>query len=305
MESKFDIDAIYRVAKLYALGADRRDHELWKQILTEDCIIEGPGFRAEGIDANLANLNVLEQLFLSTRHRVDNQLMTVSGNRATGITYCTVDHKREVDGEVELLSWSIRYQDELIRGDSGWRFTRRQLVLDWEEIRRIGGSVPTIQRKQPFFDERVTVAQLVYNYALGIDTQNWTLFRSIFTDEIYMDFESWNGIKPYKIAVDDLVRNISVYFAGLDSTQHSLSNPQVQVTGNKARCVVYMQAEHFLCDEVPNRRFVIGGYYTDELVNTEMGWKIQSVKLTVLWERGDKTFMDNAPILGMTRLEGR
>mgnify|MGYP003739958583 CR=1 FL=1 len=42
--------------------------------------------------------------------------------------------------------------------------------------------------------------------------------------------------------------------------------------------------------------------YTDDLVRAGGGWKIVSVKLTVLWTRGDKSFMDDAHERGAMRL---
>ncbi len=77
---------------------------------------------------------------------------------------------------------------------------------------------------------------------------------------------------------------------------------KLTIDGDRARCVVYMQAEHFLNDAEPARRFVIGGYYTDELVRDGDQWKIVAVTLKVLWTRGDKSFMDDAHIRGAKRL---
>lgn len=297
-----DEAAIRQAAVLYAIGADRRDKALWTQVLTDGCVIEGPGFRIEGLEANLASLDRLAQLFIRTQHRVHDQLMEITNDRAVGETYCTVDHLREIDGQTELLCWSLRYQDELIRDEGSWRFISRRLLIDWEEVRPIIGSTTITDSNRKIYDDRTTVIQTVYDYAKGIDTRDWELFRSIFMDEVAMDFQSWDSIAPYIISADKLIENVRVYFAGLDATQHIMTNPQVQVNGDRARCVVYMQAEHFLDDQSPSRRFVIGGYYTNELVQTPAGWRLCSVQLTVLWASGDRSFMEDAPLRGMTRL---
>lgn len=151
-------------------------------------------------------------------------------------------------------------------------------------------------------DERITVLHTVYNYALGIDTRNWDLYRSIFADTVTMDFESWNKMPAHVIRADLLRENIRTYFAGLDATQHSMTNPQVTVAGDRAHCVVYVQAEHFLGDQQPARRFTMGGYYTNELVRFSDAWKFSSVKLTVLWTSGDRSFMDDAHERGAARM---
>ncbi|MCA8010209.1 nuclear transport factor 2 family protein [Burkholderia cenocepacia] len=297
MHTDHDEAGIRRAATIYAIGADRRDKALWAQVLSDDCVIEGPGFKTHGLEANLANLDYLGQLYTRTQHRVHNQLFTIRGDRAIGETYGTVDHLREVDGRTELVAWSLRYWDELKRDGDVWLFTSRRLILEWEEIRPVGGSDVAVR------DERITVAETVYQYATGIDTRNWAVYRSIFADEVEMDFESWNGIPRHTIRADDLVKNIRVYFAGLDGTQHSMSNPRVTIDGDRAHCVVYMQAEHFLDDKTPSRRFAIGGYYSNDLVRDGDEWKLTLVKLTVLWTHGDRSFMGDAFERGTARLE--
>jgi hypothetical protein len=135
MSIERDEAAIRRAAMLYAMGADRRDKAIWAQVLTEDIVIAGPGFKAEGLAANLSNLDFLGQLHTRTQHHVTNQLMTIEGDVATGETYCIADHLTEKDGRREVLTWAIRYQDRLVRDGDAWRFKSRTLVVDWEETR--------------------------------------------------------------------------------------------------------------------------------------------------------------------------
>ena len=154
-------------------------------------------------------------------------------------------------------------------------------------------------------EDYIDILETVYCYAAGMDTRDWSLYRSIFLDEVEMDFESWDGIAPHRIRADDLAANIAVYFAGLDATQHSMTNPRVDVQGDRAVCTMYMQAAHFLGKGPAAAEFTIGGYYTDQLVKTAAGWKLAAVKLTVFWERGSKEIMQNAFHLGTQRLQQR
>jgi len=129
--------ALRRTAELYAQGADRRDKAVWTAILTEDCVIEGPGFSMAGREAALGSLDFLASSYEATQHRIHNQIATVAGNTATGETYCTADHLYRVDGAAKLLCWSIRYQDEWRREAGVWRFARRTLIVDWQETRSV------------------------------------------------------------------------------------------------------------------------------------------------------------------------
>ena len=130
--------ALRRTAEVYAAGADRRDKVLWTEVMTEDCVIEGPGFRIAGRDAVLGSIDLLTRNFLKTQHRVHNQLVTIHGDRAEGETYSTADHLVAADGGKSLLCWSIRYQDQWRREGGAWRFSHRTLIVDWEETRTLG-----------------------------------------------------------------------------------------------------------------------------------------------------------------------
>ena len=126
-----DEAALRRAADLYAQGADRKDKQLWRSVLAEDCRIEGPGFVTEGLDATLQSIDALGQMFRSTFHKVHNQMVMIEGDRASGETYCTADHL--LNDADQLLRWTIRYVDEWRRDGEDWRFTRRKLELLWEE----------------------------------------------------------------------------------------------------------------------------------------------------------------------------
>lgn len=131
-----DEAALRRTAELYAQGADRRDKDLWRAVLAEDCVISGPGFCAEGLEANLGSIDALGQMFRATLHRIHQQVVTISGDRAEGETHCTADHLLLQQDAV--LVWAIRYADEWRKGADGtWRFTSRRLTVEWEETRPV------------------------------------------------------------------------------------------------------------------------------------------------------------------------
>ena len=130
-----DLAALRGTAELYAIGADRRDKDQWQQVLAPDCVIEGPGFRAEGIDQCLGSIDGLARMFRRTRHRIDHLAVAVEGDSAHGETWSSAEHL--MSDRDELLVWAIRYQDNWHRSSGAWRFTRRRLVLDWQEVRPV------------------------------------------------------------------------------------------------------------------------------------------------------------------------
>lgn len=153
------------------------------------------------------------------------------------------------------------------------------------------------------FTDFHAITERVYQYAYGIDTRDWTLYRCIFSDEIRTDFSSYSGEPASEQTADDWVRGVQPLFIGLDATQHSMSNPLVEVDGSRARCRMYMQAEHFLFTEHGDNSYVLGGYYDDALVRTDTGWLIEAVTLNVMWQRGNRHIMALATDLGAERLK--
>jgi len=138
-------------------------------------------------------------------------------------------------------------------------------------------------------DDVAAINRLRYEYAFGIDTRDYGLFRSVFTDQVTMDFSSYSGRPATTLSADDWVASAATLFDSLDATQHSMTNPLVDVVngGSTATQRMAMQAAHFL----NGVEFTIGGWYHDELVRTDDGWKIAAVTLNVTWRRGDESIM--------------
>ncbi len=63
--------------------------------------------------------------------------------------------------------------------------------------------------------------------------------------------------------------------------QHFLTDYHIEVSGNDAVCMSYMQARHF---NEGHSTWDLAGYYTYNLVRTDDGWKIPKYTLTVTQE---------------------
>jgi hypothetical protein len=154
-------------------------------------------------------------------------------------------------------------------------------------------------------DPRLDIAETVYRFAYGIDRGDWVDYRTIFVEppeRIEFDYSSYHGRPASDMDVDGWIGTITPLFSGLDATQHTMSNPIVEVAGHSARCRVYMQAAHFLwADDLEeltgstDPEFTIGGYYDDRLVlGPDDRWRIDAVRLTVWWRRGNEAIMELA-----------
>ena len=157
------------------------------------------------------------------------------------------------------------------------------------------------------------ICELVYTYALGIDTRNWALYRSIFADEVAIDFTSYSGGRPFAIAVDAWLDRVKPVFTGLAATQHSMTNPIVRIDGSDnniaktATCTMSMQAFHALepttsAVTTDENSFTLGGYYRDTFVRSADRWLVSGVTLAVLWRRGNESVMASAAQRGASLL---
>ena len=158
------------------------------------------------------------------------------------------------------------------------------------------------------FDDKLAVAETIYRYAVGIDTRDFTLYRSIFASPAAFDFTSYSGGHAAVMAADEWVARVRPQFTGLAATQHSMTNPLADIHGDTATCRMYMQAHHVYRPDDPTSWFTIGGYYDDALVRSAdgpAGWLLTGVTLTVLWRRGDPAIMTAAAAAGRKLLDGR
>ena len=156
-------------------------------------------------------------------------------------------------------------------------------------------------------EDKLAVAETIYRFALGLDTRDWDLYRSIFAEEVSVDYSSYAGFSPAKVTGDNWVAGVRPSFNGLHATQHSMTNPLVQIEGERARCRMYLWAHHVFDESDPTSWFTLGGYYDDTLVRSMLGpvgWLIDGVKLTVNWRAGDESIMSAGRKRGLAGLAG-
>ena len=142
--------------------------------------------------------------------------------------------------------------------------------------------------------DRMAISDIVVRYATGIDMRDWAAYRSCFTDDVEIDFTSWSGGEPSTMKADDWVALVRATLSGFAATQHISTNHVITIDGDRATCVSYMQAQHYLPNAQGDNAFTLGGYYSNRLVRTADGWKIRGCRLTVTWSTGNRHVFDLA-----------
>ena len=118
-------------------------------------------------------------------------------------------------------------------------------------------------------EDREEIVALLVRYARAVDSKDWKLLRSCFTDGATTDYGeigSWRG-------AGDLVLFMEDAHAGMGATQHLLTNFQVEVDAGRATSLTYVHAVTVLASH-PDDWIDTIGTYEDRLVRGPDGWRI-------------------------------
>jgi hypothetical protein len=116
--------------------------------------------------------------------------------------------------------------------------------------------------------DRFEIADLLAQFARGCDNNDLALVSACFTPDATLNYEA---LPASARSVRGFVEHVALVLSQLQSTQHLLGNIVVDVRGDRARSLSYVQATAF----APNgQSWAIGGEYADELVRTADGWRI-------------------------------
>lgn len=119
-------------------------------------------------------------------------------------------------------------------------------------------------------------------YCWAIDSRDWEALRSIFAADV--NAQLGRTVHQDVEGIIDRCRNA---LEPLDASQHSVSNHQVTVDGDRATCRCYFRAQHVRRSTPGGANFMIAGIYDDRLVRVDDGWLITHRVLTVSWTEGN------------------
>ncbi|BBZ11298.1 nuclear transport factor 2 family protein [Mycobacterium branderi] len=125
-------------------------------------------------------------------------------------------------------------------------------------------------------DDRQDICDLLVRYATGIDRRDWPLFRTVFTEDCELDYGeigAWTD-------VDAVTEFMQAAHAMAGHTLHRLSNQAITVNGDSAQARTYVDALIMLGDNTSGVNGI--GYYDDELVRTDVGWRIARRRFTAV-----------------------
>lgn len=119
-------------------------------------------------------------------------------------------------------------------------------------------------------------------YATALDTKDWDLFRSLFTEDCV--FDAGNGVFH---GVEPLTEHMRALHDPLDGCRHHLGNFVVEVDGDLARSTCYLDALLVRRDHPDGPTLRVTGSYDDELVLRSGRWSMRRRTFRWLWSEGN------------------
>ena len=133
--------------------------------------------------------------------------------------------------------------------------------------------------------DRIEINDLLTKYATAVDNKDWALYRTVFTPDAFIDYESAGGVKG---SLDEVVAWMETTMAGFPMTQHLVANVGVELDGDAAK----VRAMFYNPMQMGNgKNFWCGGWYNHQLVRTADGWRSkQLIEESAWFDRMEEAF---------------
>ncbi len=130
--------------------------------------------------------------------------------------------------------------------------------------------------------DRVAMDDLLTRYATAIDTRDWDLLDTVFTDDAQLDYRSAGGIEGSYREVRRWLAEVLPIF---DVTQHLVVNRQFVTDGGGVQASsCFLNVNRLQVGGEP-WLFTVGGQYHDRLVGPAGGWRIaRRIEHTLWWD---------------------
>ena len=127
--------------------------------------------------------------------------------------------------------------------------------------------------------DRLAVCRLAPTYALGIDSRDEALVRSVFAPDARM--RGALGEAPADEYIPRLLEGVARY----EATMHNITNQYATIDGDDADVWSYAVALHFVAGGAGGTDLAMGVQYRDRARRTAAGWVVARRDTVMLWSR--------------------
>jgi ketosteroid isomerase-like protein len=131
--------ALSELVHRYAAGVDDRDFSTVVDLFTDDATLTTPDpprtLEPALLHRGRADIGQAVGSVASTErtvHAIIGETYTAATEptRASGRITCAAHHFTRADDQITDVAWYLRYDDEYVRTEAGWRFFSRALTID-------------------------------------------------------------------------------------------------------------------------------------------------------------------------------
>ena len=137
-------------------------------------------------------------------------------------------------------------------------------------------------------EDRLEVQDLLFRFMRSFDDKDWDVMRSCLAETVDCDYSSFRGTPPAAVARDEYVALRKASIASL-RTQHNLSNLSIEGLEGYAvaKCNYAILRFHSEFDGTREKYFHSYGQYRFGIARSQVGWRIASIKQTLLTNDGN------------------
>ncbi|HEX8368165.1 MAG TPA: nuclear transport factor 2 family protein [Pyrinomonadaceae bacterium] len=157
--------------------------------------------------------------------------------------------------------------------------TQLSVVEHDEEV-----SARTAQEK---IADEAEIRRVVDEIDNACDAKDWAKCRSLFADDVDVDFTSLAGGEPSRMKAGDLVGAWQTNLFAEKKSFHMRSNHRIEIAGSRAEVYSKAYAFNLLESGEVSGLWEVWGEYSHTLERTENGWKVSGMTLNVAHKRGD------------------
>ena len=126
--------------------------------------------------------------------------------------------------------------------------------------------------------DRLEIQGVLAKYARAVDTRDWALWRSLFTDDATVDYSSAGAIAGTR---DEVAAWLAAALGAMQMMQHFITNIEIDISGDTAD----VRAMFYNPMQLPGMADLsfCGGYYHHTMVRTPDGWRSRALREENVW----------------------
>jgi len=141
-------------------------------------------------------------------------------------------------------------------------------------------------------EDRRAIEDVTIRYCWALDERDWSDLAQVFIEDAVVAF----GSAPPFQSLAKIQAHVAGILEPLDSSQHMVSNHQIESLEGETRSRCYFHAQHTKSGLEGGSNFVVAGSYHDIWVDSPHGWRIRSRRLRVIWTEGNVAVVSRAPV---------